>query len=299
MSFSDSARPPVNERIAKMLFERSVPKINFLNAEIPEPRVLIDFLGFEKHLVQIREKRGATIWPLWYDHAAYYSIDLPPEKIFGPGDEVRVPDFVKAADYEFELGCIIGESALITDEKEALQFFKEKCHLTILNDWSARDVQKVDMAGLGPTNSKFILGKSLGPNLIPAGELKMDENGVLDMQMVAKVNGEERCNSNYNTLYHTHPQTKKKAAWSFPRLITFLGRQNIAVHPGYVLGSGTVGNGCIAEFSAKMNAETGEVIEPAKYPWLKDGDVVTLEAKGIGKLENKIRVTSKTYAGVK
>jgi 2-keto-4-pentenoate hydratase/2-oxohepta-3-ene-1,7-dioic acid hydratase in catechol pathway len=127
----------------------------------------------------------------------------------------------------------------------------------------------------------------------------MDENGVLDINMRLSFNGKERSNSNYQTLYHTHPTTGKKQAWSFPRIIAWLGQQNIAMQEGYILGSGTIGNGCIAEFSAKMNPQTNEVIEPATYPWLADGDIVTMEAEGIGKLENKVRLAAKQLAQAK
>jgi 2-keto-4-pentenoate hydratase/2-oxohepta-3-ene-1,7-dioic acid hydratase in catechol pathway len=287
-----------------MLFERTVPTVKILGVELPQPQAFFDFLGFEKHVIQIREKRGVQIWPGWYDHATYYIIDLPPEKLFGPGEEVVIPNCVKAPDYEFELACIITKAALIKSEVEALKFFNDHCLITIANDWSARDIQKKDMEGLGPANSKLVIGKSIGPKIVPASKLKMDENGVFDLPMTLRVNGKERCKSNYNSLYHTHPKTGAKQAWSFPRLISFLGQHNIAVQPGYIIGSGSIGNGCIAETMAKMDPNTGEEIEPALYPWLKDADVVELEAEGIGILENKVRVissehASKQYAGVK
>lgn len=63
------------------------------------------------------------------------------------------------------------------------------------------------------------------------------------------------------------------------------------------MGSGTVGNGCIAEFAAKVDPETGKELSPAGFPWLKDGDVVAMEVEGIGKLENKVEI--KSYAAVK
>lgn len=279
-----------------MIFKREAKTVNFLGTEVPELRILIDFLGFEKHVRQIRDKRGAQIWPGWYDHAAYYIADLPEEKVFGPGEDVVIPECVKAADYEFEIGCVITESALIIDETKALQFLKDKCYLTILNDWSARDIQKRDIEGLGPANSKSVIGNSFGPKLVRASEFKMDENGVLDMEMVLTVNGVERNRTNYNTLYHTHPGSGQKQAWSFPRIFAWLGRQNITVHAGYVIGSGTVGSGCIAEFSAKLDPKSGQELQPATYPWLKDGDVVKLEAAGIGTLENRVRQAALIHA---
>lgn len=282
-----------------MLLNREIKTINFLGAEIPEPHLLLDFLGFEKHIVQIRDKRGAKIWPGWYDHAAYYIADLPPEKVFGPDEEVVFPACVKGPDYEFELACFITKSALITDEKEALQFFRDHCYVSILNDWSARDIQKKDIEGLGPANSKSIVGKSFGPKLVKASQLDMDENGVMNLEMVLTINGTERSRSNYNTLYHTNPTTGKKGAWSFPRMFAWLGQQNIMLHAGYVLGSGTVGNGCIAEFMAKIDPQTNQEITPAVYPWLQEGDVVTMEVEHIGKLENKVRLQTATLAGAR
>ena len=273
-----------------MLYTSNPNMVELFGTKVPEPRVLIDFLGFETHVKQIRDKRLASVWPGWYNHAAYYIVDISAEKLFGNGEEVSIPEFVKAPDYEFEIGCYVTKKALLKTQEEALAFFKDHCYLTILNDWSARDVQKIDMLGLGPANSKFIIGNSIGPKLVAAKALKMDENGVLDMEMTLRINGEERTKTNYNTLYHTHPETQTKSAWSFPRLMAFLGKQNIAVEPGYLLGSGTVGNGCIAEFSAKVDPETNKELEPAKFGWLKDGDVVSMEVEGIGTLENKVRL---------
>jgi 2-keto-4-pentenoate hydratase/2-oxohepta-3-ene-1,7-dioic acid hydratase in catechol pathway len=281
-----------------MLYKREVRPVNLFGMQVPEPRLLLDFLGFEKHVVQIREKRGGQIWPGWYDHAAYYIADLPPEKLFGSGQTVPIPDFVKAADYEFEIGCLVGKDCLVTDHKQALEFFRDHCFLTILNDWSARDVQMKDLNGLGPSNSKSIIGNSIGPKLVPVADFTFDEMGVMDMKMVLCVNGEQRNSTNYSTIYHNNPQTGERSAWSFPRLMTWLGRQNIAMQSGYLLGSGTVGSGCIAEFGPRLEPGTGKELAPAKYPWLKEGDVVRMEADGIGVLENRVTVLSHEYAHV-
>lgn len=285
------------EGLQNMLFNREIRQIELFGSLVPEPRILIDFLGFEKHVVQIRGRRGVSISPLWYDHAAYFSIDLPPEKLYGNGCTVEVPNFVKALDYELEIGCLVTKKAMLKSLPQAVEFFKENCLLTILNDWSARDIQKKDMEGLGPANSKFIIGKSIGPKFVKASQFKIDENGVFDMPVKLSVNGKLRTDSNYNTIYHTHPSTKTKSAWSFPKLLTFLGNLNIAVEPGYLLGSGTVGDGCIAEFSAKIDPSTGKEIEPAKYPWLQDGDKVVIEVDHIGELANTVKfVESPNYA---
>lgn len=83
-----------------MLFVREPRTVNLFGLELPEPRILLDFLGFETHVKQIRARRGAAMPPLWYDHASYYIVDLTPEKLFGAGEDVDLPQFVNAADYE-------------------------------------------------------------------------------------------------------------------------------------------------------------------------------------------------------
>jgi 2-keto-4-pentenoate hydratase/2-oxohepta-3-ene-1,7-dioic acid hydratase in catechol pathway len=279
-----------------MLFTRQVPMVEIFGRKIPQPEIFIDFLAFEKHVKQYRERRGATVPRAWYDHATYYIIPLPPEKVFGPGEEVSIPALTKMADYEFELGCLVTKEALLTSFEEAFSFVKNHCLITVINDWSCRDIQKVDMEGLGPTNSKLIVGKSIGPKFVPASELAMDENGVFDLPMRLTVNGETRCDTNFNTLYHVHPETGKRQAWSFAKLLLFLGQFNISVHPGYLIGSGTVGDGSIGELSAKFDPTTGEILEPARYPWLKDGDMVEFEVTGIGKLHNRVAIKTKIEA---
>jgi 2-keto-4-pentenoate hydratase/2-oxohepta-3-ene-1,7-dioic acid hydratase in catechol pathway len=282
-----------------MIFNRQTNTVKFLNQTVPEPRILLDFLGFETHVKQIRDKRGTTISPQWYDHAGYYIVDMAPEKTFATGEEVVIPAVTKAPDYEFEIACYVTADALLTNQKDALEFFKKHCYLTILNDWSCRDIQMKDILALGPANSKFVIGKTFGPKLVPVSEFKMDENGVMDIEMVLSLNGEERNRTNYNTIYHTHPTSQKQACWNFPRIMSWLGQQNITMHAGYIIGSGTVGSGCIAEFTAKIDAASGKEVAPAIYPWLKDGDVVRMEAAGIGVLENRVKVLQHEFAQTK
>ncbi|MDO8528207.1 MAG: fumarylacetoacetate hydrolase family protein [Deltaproteobacteria bacterium] len=239
------------------------------------PRTLYDFLGFEKHVRQIREKRGAKVPEGWYKRPGYYVGICPPDKLFGPGT-VTIPRFIEKPDYEFEIALIVGKEGRFTDEKTAAAFIQEHCYFTLMNDWSARDYQKLDMdMGLSVAHSKSIIGTSIGPKLVPASQFKFDDNGVPDIPMKLTINGAVRSESNYNTVY-----------WSFPKILAFLGRENIGVWAGDIIGSGTVGSGCIAEFSAKV--VDGKEVEPAKYPWLKDGDEIILEAEGIGALKNNI-----------
>lgn len=110
-----------------MLYSRTVPTtVNFLGTNVPEPRAFLDFLGFEKHIIQIRDKRGASVYPGWYDHAAYYVIDLQPEKIFGTGDEVTIPSCVKAGDYEFEIGWLCDRGSASYNKARGVEIFQRE-----------------------------------------------------------------------------------------------------------------------------------------------------------------------------
>src|SRR5204863_9876207 len=128
---------------------------------------------------------------------------------------------------------------------------------TVMNDWSARDLQRREMkVGLGPAKGKDF-ATSLGPVVVTPDEF--DGSGGT---MIARVNGEERSRGNLADMYH---------AWD--AIVAHAGR-NTKLRPGDVLGSGTVGTGCI--------------LEHGDGRWLRPGDVVELDVKGIGVLRNRI-----------
>ncbi len=128
---------------------------------------------------------------------------------------------------------------------------------TVLNDWSARDLQRHEMrVGLGPAKGKDF-ATSLGPVLVTPDEFDGSEG-----EMVARVNGEERSRGNLGAMYHHWDALLAQAA------------RNTRLRPGDVIGSGTVGTGCI--------------LEHGDGRWLQRGDVVELEIEGIGVLRNRI-----------
>jgi fumarylacetoacetate (FAA) hydrolase len=128
---------------------------------------------------------------------------------------------------------------------------------TVMNDWSARDLQRREMkVGLGPAKGKDF-ATSLGPVLVTP-----DEFDGREAEMVARVNGEERSRGNLRDLYHPWERILEHAA------------RNTRLCPGDVIGSGTVGTGCILELGDGR--------------WLRPGDVVELEVEGLGTLKNTV-----------
>ena len=137
---------------------------------------------------------------------------------------------------------------------------------TIYNDWSARDLQRNEMAvGLGPSKGKDF-ANALGPYLVPFSELQdRYQNGRLDLNMSASINGRTVSRGNASSMY-----------WSWPQLLAHASRDTRLL-PGDVIGSGTVGTGCILELTP---AVTGG--------WLQPGDVVQLEIERLGTLQNQV-----------
>jgi 2-keto-4-pentenoate hydratase/2-oxohepta-3-ene-1,7-dioic acid hydratase in catechol pathway len=202
-------------------------------------------MAFEEHVRNARAVTGRGEVPeAWYEAPRFYFSN--PAAVYRDGDEVPKPSDTTRLDYELELACVIGADG----RPEGF---------TIMNDWSARDLQSREMqVGLGPAKGKDF-ATSLGPVLVSADELPSD----LSMRAVARVNGEVRTESSTGGMHFSWDELLAAAARNTPGLVA-----------GDVIGSGTVGSGCILEHGDER--------------WLAPGDVVELEIEGIGVLRNRI-----------
>jgi fumarylacetoacetate (FAA) hydrolase len=214
-----------------------------LLAPVPRPPSVRDFYAFEEHIRNAAQVLGRPGVPdEWYELPVFYFSN--PAAIYGPDDEIPFPLGSDELDYELEVAAVIGTDGAIGG-------------FTIMNDWSARDLQRKEMkVGLGPAKGKDF-ATSLGPVVVTTDEL-----GDLRLEMVARVNGEERSRGNMGDMYHSWQAIIERAA------------ANTQLVPGDVIGSGTVGTGCI--------------LEHGEGRWLQPGDVVELEVEGIGTLRNVV-----------
>ena len=214
-----------------------------LLAPVHRPPSVRDFYAFEQHVLNARAVTGrGEVPPEWYEIPVFYFSN--PAAIYGPEDEIPYPVGSEALDYELEVAAVIGADGEIGG-------------FTIMNDWSARDLQRPEMKiGLGPSKGKDF-ATSLGPYVVTPDEL-----GDLRLEMVARVNGEERSRGNMGDMYHSWEAIIERAA------------TNTQLVPGDVIGSGTVGTGCI--------------LEHGDGRWLQPGDVVELEVEEIGVLRNVV-----------
>jgi 2-keto-4-pentenoate hydratase/2-oxohepta-3-ene-1,7-dioic acid hydratase in catechol pathway len=82
-----------------------------------------------------------------------------------------------------------------------------------MNDWSARDVQRQEMSvGLGPAKGKDF-ATSLGPALVTLDEVADRFDGERhDLEMVARINGDEVARGNAATIYWTFSEMIERAS---------------------------------------------------------------------------------------
>src|SRR5579863_3030832 len=235
-----------------------------LLAPIPEPPAVRDFYAFEQHVKAARAKRGVDMIPEWYEIPIFYFTNN--SEIYGHNEPVPYPAGSSELDIELEIACVIGRDGKDIPLDEAASYI---AGYTIMNDWSARDFQREDMKlNLGPGKGKDF-ATSLGPWLVTPDELVSRRSGSgaserYDMTMLARVEGKEISRGNFKDIYY-----------SFPQMIAWASR-NARLRAGDVLGSGTVGTGCLLELGTEV------------HPWFRRGDILELEIEGIGVLRNKV-----------
>jgi 2-keto-4-pentenoate hydratase/2-oxohepta-3-ene-1,7-dioic acid hydratase in catechol pathway len=241
----------------------ALEKVGLL-APVAEPPSVRDFYAFEQHVRTARSRRGLEMHPDWYELPVFYFTN--PAAVLGPGDPVAGPPRSTELDYELEVACVLGRGGTnlrLEDADRAIAGFM------VMNDWSARDIQRREMAqSLGPAKGKDF-ATSLGPTLVTAAEFA--PGGVREVPsavMTATVNGVEWSRADLDGLW-----------WSFAEMLVYAS-EGAPVRRGDVFGSGTCGTGCILELSLVHGAD--------KYPYLQPGDEVELEVAGLGVLANRV-----------
>jgi 2-keto-4-pentenoate hydratase/2-oxohepta-3-ene-1,7-dioic acid hydratase in catechol pathway len=228
-----------------------------------EPPTVRDFVAFEEHVEGMRNLAGLP--EAWYDAPTFYFSN--PYATLGPADDVPVPPGCTVLDFELEVAAVIGRTGRDVAPAEG---WSHVAGLTVLNDWSARDLQSREMqVGLGPAKGKDT-ATTLGPWLVTADEFTPDAEGFLDLALTATVNGRV-----------VGEDLLSNTGWPFGDLVAYASR-GTEVRPGDVLGSGTCGNGgCLGELWGRGTPRDD-------LPPLAPGDVVSLAVEGIGTLTSRV-----------
>ncbi|MFW5658984.1 MAG: fumarylacetoacetate hydrolase family protein [Bacteroidota bacterium] len=246
-----------------------------LLAPIQRPRSMRDGYAFRQHVETSRRNRGVEMIPEFDEFPVFYFTNH--NAIFGPGEIRVMPEQMKRLDYELEAAIVIGKQGRNVSAKTADDHI---FGLMILNDFSAREAQMQEMKlNLGPAKGKDF-ANAIGPYLVTLDELRDLSHGAdkphaglqFNLEMKAYLNGELISQGNLNTMN-----------WTFAEIIERVS-YGVDIYPNDIIGSGTVGTGCLLEINGTRKLENPDY-EPV---WLKDGDRIRLEIQELGVLENRI-----------
>jgi len=243
-AFMDATRAAIESRDGEHV------QIDTLLTTPLDPCLYRDFMVFEEHFSFGYRWRGLEVPAVLYEFPVSYIGAI--HGFIGPGEEVPWPHYTDHMDYELELGIVIGRGGRDLRPEEAEEHI---LGLTILNDFSARDIQAREMAaGLGPSKGKHF-ASGLGPWIATLEEIPAS-----GLRMRSRINGEAWCDS-----------SSSEMIWSIPEIVAWASAGEWLA-PGTLLGSGTANGGSGIERGKKLNP----------------GDVVELEIERLGVLRNPI-----------
>lgn len=230
------------------------------------PPSLRDFYAFEQHVRTMWERRGGEVPETWYRLPIFYFSNV--SEVRGPDDPVHAPHGSAELDFELEVAAVIDTPATnlaAGRAEEAIGGY------TILNDWSARDLQREETAvRLGPAKGKDF-ASTIGPWLVTPDELATARRGNgYDLAMTATVCGPsgvtvEVSRGTWSDIHFSFGQMVERAS------------ADVRLRVGDLLGSGTVGTGCLLE-----------VKDATLRRWLQPGDEVVLAIERLGELRSPV-----------
>ncbi|ORT59748.1 fumarylacetoacetase [Streptomyces sp. CB03238] len=205
-----------------------------------------------------------------------------PAPVFGPSVKL---------DIEAEVGFLVGTPSALGQRVPLTAFPDHVFGLTLLNDWSARDIQAWEYVPLGP-----FLGKSFATSvsawvtplealdaarvsppdrdfaLLPyLDDSSEEEPGGFDLRITVRINGEIVSEPPFSTMY-----------WTAAQQLAHMTVNGASLRTGDLFGSGTVSGpevhqrGSLLELT--WNGQEPLELSDGKRTFLEDGDEVTLTA---------------------
>jgi fumarylacetoacetate (FAA) hydrolase len=232
-----------------------------IGSPLLRPPSLRDFYAFERHVGTMWARRGGEIPEAWFRLPIFYFSNV--SEIRGPGDPVWAPRGSNELDYELEVAALVDAPARDLEADRAEEVIGG---FTILNDWSARDLQRDETTvRLGPAKGKDF-ATTLGPWLVTPDELADRRSGTgFELEMTATVNGTETSRGSWSSVHFSFGQMLERAS------------ADVQLRAGDILGSGTVGGGSLLE----IREETiGRFLQP--------GDEVVLRIERLGELRSPV-----------
>ena len=236
-----------------------------LLAPLPRPLSMRDGYAFRQHVATARRNRGLEMIPEFdLFPVTYFTNHLA---VTGPGPVPVQEHHLDRLDFELEVAAVTGRplrNATLAEADAAIFGFM------VMNDWSARHLQMEEMKlSLGPCKGKDF-ATSLGPWLVTCDELPLEpstQGRVLTARMTCSVNGRLLSDGDAASMNWTFAQILQRTSYG------------LNLQAGEVIGSGTVGTGCLLELNGSKVTDD---------LWLREGDVVVMEVEGLGRLENTV-----------
>ena len=240
---------------------------------IPKPNSFRDAYAFRQHVATSRKNRDLEMIPEFDEFPVFYFSNH--NAMFADRQDIELmPDHFQRLDYELEFAIVIGKGGENILSKDADNHIAGFC---ILNDLSARRLQMEEMKlNLGPTKGKDF-ANVIGPYLVTPNELESKSINTpfgkkYDLQMSCYVNGELLSKGN-----------SKDMNWTFAEIIE-RASYGTELFPGDIIGSGTVGTGCLLELNGTEKRKNTDY----KDKWIKENDEIEMQIEGLGKITNKI-----------
>ena len=229
---------------------------------ILRPHSVRDFYAFERHVATMWNRRNQQVPEAWYRLPIFYFSNV--SEVRGPEEPVWAPRGSSELDYEMEIAALIDtpvRDVSATRGEEAIGGFM------IMNDWSARDLQRDETTvRLGPAKGKDF-ATTFGPWLVTPDELADLRSGkAYRLTATAEVNGKELSRGALDSIHFSFGEMVERAS-ADARLLA-----------GDVIGSGTIGTGCLLEI--REESGFGRYLQPT--------DRVTLKVDRLGELSTPV-----------
>ncbi len=246
-----------------------------LLAPVPFPTSCRDGYAFRQHVAAARRNRKVDMIPEFDQYPIFYFTNH--HSIQGPGPISCMPDHFEKLDFELEVAIVVCKPGRNITAEEADDYIGG---LMIMNDMSARKLQMEEMLlNLGPAKGKDF-ATCIGPCLVTLDELAVYEIPAKEghvgkswnLPMSCTINGIQVSQGNVGEMDWTFAEILERCAYG------------VNIHPGDIIGSGTVGTGCFLELNGTGKLNTPDYQEQ----WLKEGDLIEMEVTGLGKLSNTI-----------
>jgi fumarylacetoacetate (FAA) hydrolase len=254
-----------------------------LLAPVPFPVSLRDGYAFRQHVQAARRNRNLGMIPEFDQYPVFYFSNH--HSVRGPGDITCMPDHLKKLDFELEAAIVVSKHGRNIRARDADSHI---AGLMIMNDLSARTLQMEEMLlNLGPAKGKDF-ATAVGPWLVTIDELEdfevpckpghLGKSWNLSMQCL--VNGQVLSNGNLSDMDWTFAEIIERASYG------------VDLYPGDIIGSGTVGTGCLLELNG-----SAKLLDPdSPEQWLSGGDLVELEIENLGRLVNTILIDEDDFS---